>query len=219
MRVQWGLAVLLVVMVAGCKPRTPDERLFRTGDVLADVAFDDAYEWENYANEQNGLWMGIEGGMYRLLLAHPGYVWALNAQYHDNVSIETQTSQLSADNNNAYGLMCRAEPSNTGHGYFFLISGDGYFSIRKGTADGAKPLVEFTTTGAVHQGRSLNTLRALCIDDYLALYVNDTFVGAAYDDAYRRGFAGLAAAVPEKGSIEVTFDYVRIVQASLAGSR
>ncbi len=210
--------VLLLLVVAGCR-HTPDERPYRTGNRLLDVNFDHGYDWENYANAQTGVWMGIDNGAYRIALTKPGYTFGFNTQMHDNVSIETQTSQLSGDNNNAYGVMCRAEPSGNGLGYFFFISGDGYWSIRKGTADGAKPLVEFTTTNAIHQGRSLNTIRVLCIQDYLALYVNDIFVGATYDSAYQRGFAGLVAAVPNKGTVEVTYDYVKIVQASLADTK
>jgi hypothetical protein len=215
-----GLAlIVLLLIVAGCKPHTPDERPFRTGDVLADVNFDHGYDWENFVNTQAGVQAGIEDGAYRIRMTLPGYTYGLNAQMHDNVSIETQTSQLSADDNNAYGVMCRADPSGNSLGYYFLISGDGYWSIRKGTAGGVKSLVDFDKTDAIHQGRSINTLRVLCIDDYLALYVNDKFVGATYDSTYQRGFAGLTAAVPSKGVIDVTYDYVKIVQASLTDAK
>jgi hypothetical protein len=215
-----GLAlVVLLLIAAGCKPHTPDERPFRTGDVVNDVNFDHTYDWENFSSPNGAIRVGIDNGAYHIRMTEPGYTYGLNATTQTNVSIETQTSQLSDDNNNAYGVMCRAEPSGNGLGYYFLISGDGYWSIRKGTAAGSTALVEFTRTDAIHQGRSINTIRVLCVDDYLALYVNDVYVGAAYDSAYTRGFAGLVGAVPNKGIIDVTYDYVRIVQATLADTQ
>jgi hypothetical protein len=151
--------------------------------------------------------MNVSGG---------GYIWGLNAARHEDVVFEAQSTQLSEFENNAYGLMCRADPANNGDGYYFLISGDGYWSIRRGSGNGVDSLVDFTQSDTIQKGRSTNTIRILCIEDYLALYVNDQFVGETRDHLYTHGFAGFVIAAAQEGDVEVVFDNARILEGELA---
>lgn len=209
--------VLLLLLVAGCQPRPSYD--YRTGDVLLEESFDQPYAWEQYVNEALGVNLRVEQGAYYMTVSGGGYIWGLNAQSHENVMFEAESTQLSEFADNAYGLICRADPANSGKGYYFLISGDGYWSIRRDRGDGVEPLVEFTKSDAIHQGRSINRIRVLCIDDYLALYVNDQFVGEARDDLYSGGFAGFVVAAAKDGSADVYFDDARIVEAELHSVR
>ena len=64
----------------------------------------------------------------------------------------------------------------------------------------------WTRTDAIQQGRGINRIRIVCVDDYLALYVNGQFVAEARDSLFASGYAGLTAAVPEGGEVDVRFD-------------
>lgn len=207
-----GCALVLVLMTACAAKPTHD---YRTGDVLLDEDFTQSFAWEAYEDAALGTVLRVEDGSYHMTTSGGSYIWGLNAQVHGNVMIETQSTQRSDVDDNAYGVMCRADPNNDGGGYYFLISGDGYWSIRVKRTDEVRSLVDFTRSDAIHTGRSINTIRALCIDDYLALYVNDTFVGETRDDTYATGFAGFVIAASEQGGVDIAFDRVRIVEASL----
>lgn len=204
---------LLAATLAGCAARPSTD--YRTGAVLLEEDFSQGFAWERYENPELGARFGVEDGVYRMRLAGGSYLWALNAQAHENAAIEVYSAQISDNDDNAYGVICRADPANSGEGYYFMISGDGYWSIRRGRGGRVESLIDFTQSDAIHRGRSLNLVRVLCIDDYLALYVNDQFVGETRDRLYTRGFAGFAVAAPEGGSVDVSFDNLRIVEASL----
>jgi hypothetical protein len=210
---RYWMAALALLALAACQPKPTYD--YRTGTVLLDESFDQSFAWESYQNADLGVNLRVENGAYHMTVSGGGYIWGLNAQPHEDVVFTAQSAQLSDFNNNAYGLMCRADPNNDGDGYYFLISGDGYWSIRRGRGGTIEALVEFERTDAVYQGHAINSIRVLCIEDYLALYVNDYFVGEARDSLYRRGYAGFVVAAAEEGEAEVTFDAARIVEATL----
>ncbi len=213
---RFWIGVLLLGALAGCQGKPGYE--YRLGDVLLEQDFSQSFAWERYQSTERGTDARVEAGVYRMQARGSGYIWGLNAAMHDNVMIEVQAQQQSDDSNNAYGVMCRADPSNDGDGYYFLISGDGYWSIRRSSGDGVEPLVEFTRSDAIRRDQSLNTLRAICVDDYLALYVNDQFVGEARDRLYSAGFAGMivaAAGDDGEANVDIAFDNLRIVEARI----
>jgi hypothetical protein len=201
------------LLFAACQP-VPTERV-ALGDVLARVGFDAAYEWEQYANAGQRVDFSIEDGEYHARAWDGGFAWALNARQHTDVVIQADVRQLSEDANNAFGLMCRASPTNNGDGYFFFIGGDGTYSIRRGAGRQVDYLLPFTRTNAIRQGRAINRIRIVCVEDYLALYVNGEFVAETRDSRYLEGYAGLTAAVPEGGEVDVLFDDLTIWSAAL----
>lgn len=208
------LALFALVLLAGCRPPQPSYD-YRTGDVLLEEDFSRDFVWESYASPNGATDFRVEDGVYRMQMAGGGYNWALNAITHRDVVIEVYGSQVSEYANNAYGVVCRADPAGSGDGYYFYISGDGYWSIRRAQGRTVTPLVEFTQSDAIYQGQSINLIRALCIEDYLALYVNEQFVGEARDDTFSSGVAGFSVAAPEDGDIDVSFDNLRIIEARL----
>lgn len=215
MRWYVGLLVLLALLLASCAPKATETVLL--GEVLSEVDFSHSYDWEQYSNEGQHVDFRIEDGVFRAHAWDHGFIWALNSEAHTNVVIQADTRQLSTYANNAYGLMCRAAPTNNGDGYYFLISGDGSYTIRSGATDVVRGLIKWEPTDAIQQGQAINRIRIVCIDDYLALYVNGRFVAETRDDRYQRGFAGIAAAVPEGGDVDVAFDDLIIREAWLAG--
>lgn len=178
--------------------------------------FSRSFAWENYADPAIQVDFRVEDGVYRAQAAEGGFMWALNAQIHTDVVIQVDTQQISEGGVNAYGVMCRASPTNNGDGYYFMISGDGMYTLRRGATDRVGALIPWTHTNAIQQGRSINRLRIVCIDDYLALYVNGKFVAETRDTYFSRGYTGLTAAVPEGGDVDVTFDDMIIWSGELS---
>lgn len=208
------LVLLVLPLLVACRPPRPSYD-YRTGDVLLEEDFDRDFAWENFASGDGTTRFQVEDGVYHMQMSGGGYNWALNALNHRDVVIDVYGSQRSEYANNAYGVICRADPGGSGDGYYFYISGDGYWSIRRAQGRTVTPLVEFTRSDAIHQGQSINLIRVLCIEDYLALYVNEQFVGEITDDTYSSGVAGFSVAVPDEGDIDVSFDNLRIIEASI----
>jgi hypothetical protein len=208
------IGAALIGLVVGCAPQ-PSEQVTRQTPPLLREQFDQAYAWRPRLAEAYGIDFRVEGGAYRARSAQTGFVSGLNADLHTDVVIEVETTQLSDERNNAYGVLCRASPNNDGDGYYFLISGDGYASIRRGVTERVEGLVDWAQTGSVNQDRGVNRIRAVCVGDYLALYVNDQFVAETRDRRYSEGYAGLTAAVAEGGTVDVAFDDLTIWAARL----
>jgi len=185
-----------------------------TGEALLNETFSEASAWEEFVSDEVDL--RVSDGVYRIQTGDGGYIWGLNEVEHTDVVIEVTTNQVSSHANNAYGVMCRSDVSNNGDGYYFLISGDGFYSISKGEGDDVAPLVEWTANSAINEGQATNKIRAVCIGNYLALWVNDKFMTEIEDTAYANGFAGLAAAAFEDGDADITFDDLTIMAASLS---
>jgi hypothetical protein len=206
--------ILTMLTFSSCSS-TPSQE-FDTGDVLLRERFNQADAWENFVNDDFQVELEVVDGVYRIYTFGSGFIWGLNDAEHDNVVIEVTTEQISSDTDNAYGVICRADTSNNGDGYYFLISGDGFYTIRRGEGDDVSPIVDWDRSSAINQGRDSNTIRAVCIDEYLALYVNDRFVAEANDSLYSTGFAGFAASASDDNDAEINFDDLTIWEASLA---
>jgi hypothetical protein len=103
---------------------------------------------------------------------------------------------------------------NNGDGYLFLVGGSGRFAIMRSRGRSVTPLVNWTSTDKVNKGAASNRIRAVCFNNYLALYVNDSFLGEATDDTYTRGQVGLVAAGGSRLGEEVNFDNLTVSSAT-----
>jgi len=207
--------LVAVVMLSGCAPRTPSVTV-AFGDVLLEEGFDESFAWEQYISADGLVNFGVGDGVYNVWAQNGGFSWGLNATAHTDVILQVDTQQYTDEPDNAYGIMCRAAPSNNGDGYYFMISGDGGATIRIGTQDTVRALVAWERTSAVNQGRGINRIRAACIGDYLALWVNGQFVMEVRDDTFQRGFAGITGAIPEGKVMQVAFDDFTIWEGLLS---
>jgi hypothetical protein len=210
--------LLVVIALTGCagNPILPPQPSagFQLGEVLEEVDFSHDFDWENFRSARLKVDFRVEDGVYRAFAYDGGFVWTLNAHVYGDVLIQVDTLQLSDDRDNAYGVMCRAAPDDNGDGYYFFISADGHYTIRRGFNREVQPLIAWTPTAAVQQDRAPNRLRALCVGDRLALYVNGQFVAETRDDLYGSGGVGISAAVPEGGEVDVEFDNLIVWSAS-----
>jgi hypothetical protein len=104
--------------------------------------------------------------------------------------------------------------ANNGDGYLFLIQGGGSYGIFRSRGRSLTPLVDWQTSEAIHVGPGRNHLRAVCMGDYLAFYVNDTLVADVTDTAYQRGQVGLAASAANRIGALIEFDNLTVAQAN-----
>jgi hypothetical protein len=204
------LGWLLLLTSAACRSQ-PTQR-YTMGELLLQEDFSQAFGWDAFTF--NDIQIGVRDGVYEMRSNVREYVRGFNERIHRNVVIEVESRQFSSEVNNAYGVVCRASPGNAASGYYFLIGADGTYSIRRGRDDQVEALVSWNHSSAINAGTSKNIIRAICADDYLALYVNGDFVADAYDNTFKSGFAGFAVAVSQAGDIDVTFDNLKIWNAA-----
>lgn len=206
----------LTLWLAGAMPRTasaveflllPGIGTVSVSSVLVEV-FDQQSAWESY-NSANGVQMGVENGIYRIFNASPGYVWGLNSQAYTDTVIEVQATPLTSFQDIGSGVMCRADTSNNGDGYYFMVNPNGHYSIRIGRGSEVAPLVDWTASPAVHSGIDQNTIRAVCLGNQLAMYVNDELVASVVDNTYSSGYTGLTAAASNFG-VDISFDNLKV---------
>jgi len=167
-------------------------------------AFDLQDTWEHYSSP-DGTALGVEQGVYRAYTPNSGYAWGLNTQTYTDLVSEVEITPLTMYTDTAAGMMCRADPSNNGDGYYFMINGNGYSSIRIGRGSDVAALVDWKPSKAIHTGIDRNTVQAVCLDHQLAMYVNGTLVAQVTDDTYRSGAVGLAVAAGAN-SVDMAFD-------------
>jgi hypothetical protein len=207
------LMVIAAIILVACQSRPKAEIV--TGDLLLDDRFDSGIGWDNLVS--GDVTVGVEAGAYRIRADVSSYVRGFNSELHDNVVIDVSAVQLSAERNNAYGVICRGRADNaSANGYYFLIGGDGSYTIRKGQFGEVSPLVKWSRDDAINTGSATNDMRIICVDNYLALYVNGEFLVDVYDDTYHRGYAGFAVAVADNQEIAVAFDNLRIFEGRFA---
>lgn len=205
---------LILVVAVGCASQ-PTER-YALGDQVMRVDFGPSSIWQQYVHPEQNVDFETLDGVYRAKAWDGGFMWTIQPPMLTDTVVEVETTQLSTYRNNAYGVMCRADPTDNSNGYFFLISGDGNYTIRRGAVDEVKALIPFTYSDAIRQDKGINRVRAVCIGDYLALYVNDMFVAETHDDYFSKGYTGLSVAVVKGGDADIAFDDLTVYNAALA---
>lgn len=211
-------AVFILLMASGCASslttRGPSTEI-TVGDILLQDGFSSNRGWES--RTADWAYMNIVNESYRMWLTHNVYIYGLYQETYSDTVIQADALLLTDNPKTLYGLRCRANGSNNANGYYFLLSADGAFSIRYGANNAIDPLVEWQNNSAIRTDERVNTIKAICADDYLALYVNDTFVADARDSRYGTGYIGFALGLPQVTTIDnpadVTFDNVRVWQA------
>ena len=216
------VAVIAVALLAACTSireltmRKPAPELgFRYVELLVEDGFNSGDLWRNY-DKGGELFLGSRDGVYRIEFNGRKYVWSQREDEYADVVIETKVTQISEYDHNAFGLACRLDPGDKGRGYFFLITGDGYASIRWSNGRSLEPIVNAAPSEHIRQGKSSNRIRVVCVDDYLALWVNGQFVAEARDQRASQGAVGLAGVMNYQGRrLSVDFDDLRIWRAAL----
>lgn len=220
-------AILLAALTLAACGSDDDARTVTTGDALLTVTFDDPAAWEtgSYpvdADDPNAV-LAIEDGRYRIDYRadrSASLTWGAGGAAYENVVIEVETEQLDGTNDNLYGVACRLVEDANGDasGYLLLISGDGHYGIAELSRKTLDFVLEWHASDSIAQGPAQNALRAVCVDDYLALYANGDFLGSVTDDRYTRaGQVALVAGTVGDETISIAFDTLRVHEGVLGG--
>ncbi|MCB8940528.1 MAG: hypothetical protein H6655_19125 [Ardenticatenaceae bacterium] len=202
------------ILLAACG-QAPAEDV-ASQEILLETDFSEIDSWPEKLDMENGTAVQLTNDGYELSSNSAAYVWGFSEESYGDVVLETAVNQLSAEHNNAYGLVCRASSADSRNGYYFLISGDGLVSIRRVERNLSSPIVDWTPHSAVRQGARTNQLRAICAGEYLAFYVNNQLVAEGEDGRFASGLVGFAASGSEDGSVQVTFTDFSIRAAQIA---
>ncbi len=184
-----------------------------SGDTLFSDSFaDETSGWEigDYSGGRVGYW---NGEYFVTSLGDGQTMWGLANRGFDDVAIKVRSQQVSApsNDNNDYGVICRANAD--GAGYFFLISGDGFFAILRGDAnDQFEQLIDWTSSNAINQGNSSNEIQVTCEGENLSLQVNGELLASVKDSRYSAGDIALTATSYEDTSTEIHFDDIEVAR-------
>lgn len=216
--------VLLVAACGGDSEAEVNRNRLQIADEALSFDFDsDAEGFETIVVAQSA--QTVENGQYQIT-SFDGrsnhYLVGSNPEIAlKNVMIEVEVERIQGTDNGWYGVVCRTHQNDLG--YALLISGDGFWSIARisESVSGLQSLdylVNWQEHSAINTDGT-NTLTAYCVDDYLALYVNDTFVGDQRDDEYDlSGGVGFLAGNIDDESITIAFDNVVIRSAFREGN-
>jgi hypothetical protein len=134
-------------------------------------------------------------------------------------AIETETEEATAEATEelAEGGVSQVPASRLtdtqaadGDGYLFLMQGNGQFAIMRSRNRSLTPLVDWRASSEINQGVARNQLRAVCVGNYLAFYINGKFVADATDDTYSSGQVALLASAANRLGVRVEFDNLNV---------
>lgn len=273
-----GLMVGLFLLGA-CSTTGSPVKQFTKGEELAFYDFTAPATFEEGLFGDNSTRLQISEGVYNISISAGDstlYYGQWGATLND-VIIDVEAHQTSADLNSTYGVMCRtrgtvgqnikaeatAEPtdtssseiiasanteataeatadataeatleataeatteagasnsiqdntSNNGDGYLFMVQGNGRYAILRSQSRKITPLVNWASSSVINSGAAQNRIRAVCMGNYLAMYVNGQFVADVIDDTYSKGQVGLVAASAARSGLAVTFDNLSVSEA------
>ena len=198
--------------------RGPTRSVF-AGNQRTLYAFDAPTTWDIFAVDDGAAYFRLSD---RALEAHVGadrgYVISTNNVQHDNVIINAKVRQTDGLLGNGFGVVCRAD--NMGNGYYFLLASTGEFTISVGTParNALFELVPWQFHSQINQGMRENEIRAICVQNYLAMFINNVFVAEAFDDEFSAGELGVVIGAVDRPAT-ARFDNILIRDATMIGSR
>lgn len=204
--------LLWALFLASCLPAAPAEPVLAgaPGEVLYREDFsNNTSGWDRVLND--GGIMDYDSGGYRILVRGAKMnFWSTPPGNFGDVRIETDVTRLNGPMENRAGVLCHYQNGNY---YFFIISSDGYYAIGKFTNGqavliGQEMMVE---SDAVHE-EGVNHLRAECVGETLAFYVNDTLLASTQDGELATGGVGVLAGSFDEPGVDVLFQNFVVIQ-------
>ena len=148
------------------------------------------------------------GGAYRVTTQQPDTLhWASPDGSYTDTSLAVEASLAAGGGESYFGLLCRIQDAN--NFYYLVARPDGYFTIGKYLDGQFNALLPegWTYSSTLAAAGETYRLRADCTGDTLSLYLGETKLGQAQDNAFTSGHLGVAlAAIGDNQSLEVIFD-------------
>jgi hypothetical protein len=188
------------------------------GELILNEPFNGKNDWVGWDND-NGV--GVEDDGVFLGSSEAEYInWSASADEYSDTVLQITAEPVDGPDNNGYGLTCRQD-FETGAGYLFMISSDGYATIQSYDGEDFTQLVEWDRTNDVNQGNEINEVTVVCVGEYLALYANGELQAETTDDEYSEGHVGVTVVnYEDRDTVEVQFDnlYIWEVEGSGGGN-
>lgn len=194
------------ILTAGSQPVTANS------EILTETFDNNDFGWAEYNTD--GMSAAIGDGDYRLRTDGFFNVMGFGPSASDGLIVQVDTIQLSDTSSGYYGLVCRLD-QNIGTSYEFAITNDGFYHLYKNNGDDSTYLIEPTESEAINIGaESVNQVMMICVNDYLALYVNNELLAETNDQEFTEGQVGFHVGSFEEGEVsEVAFDNLAIWNA------
>ena len=187
------------------------EEAGESGRILFQDDFSDPSSGWNRVNTPSGI-SDYNDGAYRIFVNQAFTdIWSLSGSAFGDAIIEVDTLKVGGPRDNRFGLICRADGDRF---YLFVISSDGFYGIGKASGE------EYTLIGmesmqpssAIVQGTALNRLRADCVGQTLALYVNGQLVKLVQDSEFVSGDIGLIVGTYAIPGTDILFDNFVVIE-------
>jgi|WetSurMetagenome_2_1015567.scaffolds.fasta_scaffold94005_2 hypothetical protein len=200
------ICCLVILLLTSCHSVLLTNLIASSGDVLYFDNFSDPSSGWRQASDISGK-MDYEQDQYNISISIPHYdLWAVSNEEYKDVRVEVDATPLMGTESIRFGLICRYE--NKDNFYFFVITGDGYYTIGK-VADGIPTLMGqemMSYSPAVIKWNTQNHLRFDCSGSTLTGYANSQSVASVDDTDFSKGDAGLIAGSFEQADVDVVFD-------------
>jgi len=131
-------------------------------------------------------------------------VWSVRTDSYNDVRIDVTASKVTGPLDGYYGVVCRF--SNGGNYYVLAIGSDGWYGIGLKKSSLLHFLTEGVDTKNILGGNAKNKIRAYCVGDRLALYVNDVFIAQVKDSTFAGGATGMAVGTHQIAGYSALFD-------------
>ena len=173
--------------------------------------------WET-GKQEGGVLLGYEAGAYRIWMPKDDWTWeSFCDKDFGNFELEVDLARYKGPKDGEYGVTCRANDSG---GYVFWISDDGYYGISKIYYAQNDDDDEYVDLGEgekniLKPAPTFNRLKAECVGDRLAMYLNGHKVLEVSDDEFISGDVGLMVTTGEsaRGGLDIRFANLVIREA------
>ncbi|MCU0489788.1 MAG: hypothetical protein MUE67_12660 [Anaerolineales bacterium] len=199
--------LLCLAALAGCSVPEAIVAQAPSGEVLFRDDFSSSASGWDQVKAASGE-TDYQAGFYRIWVNEPYLdLWANPGLGFGDVRLEAEAKKAAGPDDNLFGLICRSNEAGDQY-YYFVISSDGYYGIGKVSGQDQKLLSaeKMMPSEAILPGGRTNRLRADCIGERLAFYVNDQLLAEVQDLEYARGDVGLTAGTFEQAGVDIYFD-------------
>lgn len=170
--------------------------------------------WGEYTSQYGTT--GYEDGGYLIhIVTTKRILWTSPAPntFQNDVRIEVDATKTSGeDDSSQYGVFCRYQDEN--NFYYLAVSSNGYAAIFDeingkiqtiSSSDG-----KWNDANGIKGGSETNHIRADCIGEKLALYVNGNQVATATSDTFSGGGVALTGGTFDQGGTNILFTHFYI---------
>lgn len=177
--------------------------------LFADDFSDPSTGWSQY-DEPGGWSRYEEGGLHITVRLPELYVWSSAGRSFQDFTVEVDGRLVEGPPDGIYGIIFRLQDKD--NFYEFDVSADGFYVLVRYVDGQWQPIVDWTETQVIQQGRSLNRLRVDAVGSTIRLYVNGQLLASVTDATFRRGDIALVAGTGEAAGTHIAFDNLRVTE-------